>query len=274
MSQAVSEIVRLGPPTREIEQIENQAGQLDDASPEDTLRWAFDEFDSSVTIATGFGLEGVALIDMAVRINPGIDIFFLDTAFLFPETYELRRRLEARYQIRIRSYEPDITPEQQDVRFGEKLWSTDPDLCCRLRKLEPLREALRGRRAWITAIRRDQTLERSSARVVEWDYQWQLVKINPLVRWTTQDVQAYIARNDVPFNPLHDQGYPSIGCTNCTRPIREGESERDGRWPGHRKRECGIHARAKSATVVTAAEAQPGPLTQLSDASGHGTAWR
>jgi len=263
MSQAVSEIIKLAPPPREIDRIESLAGQLDEASPEDTLRWAFDEFDTSVTIATGFGLEGVALIDMSVRINPGIDVFFLDTAFLFPETYELRRRLEARYKIRIRAYETDITPEQQDVRFGAKLWSTDPDLCCRLRKLEPLRGALRGRRAWITAIRRDQTLERSSARVVEWDYQWQLFKINPLVRWTIQDVRAYIARNNVPFNPLHDRGYPSIGCTHCTRPIREGEHERDGRWPGQEKRECGIHTPGKSAIFVTANNAQTGPNTAL-----------
>jgi len=268
MSQAVSEIIKLAPPPREIDRIESLAGQLDEASPEDTLRWAFDEFDTSVTIATGFGLEGVALIDMSVRINPGIDVFFLDTAFLFPETYELRRRLEARYKIRIRAYETDITPEQQDVRFGAKLWSTDPDLCCRLRKLEPLRGALRGRRAWITAIRRDQTLERSSARVVEWDYQWQLFKINPLVRWTIQDVRAYIARNNVPFNPLHDRGYPSIGCTHCTRPIREGEHERDGRWPGQEKRECGIHTPGKSAIFVTASDEQTGPDTGLTYFAG------
>jgi phosphoadenosine phosphosulfate reductase len=271
MSQAVSEIIKLVRPPSEIEQIDNQARQLDEASPEDTLRWAFDEFDSSVTIATGFGLEGVALIDMAVRINPGIDVFFLDTGFLFPETYELRRRLEARYQIRIRAYETGITPEQQDVRFGAKLWSTDPDLCCRLRKLEPLSEALRGRRAWITAIRRDQTLERSSARVVEWDYQWQLVKINPLVRWTTQDVGAYIARNNVPFNPLHDRGYTSIGCTHCTRAIREGERERDGRWPGQEKRECGIHTPGKSAIFVTDSDAQIGPNNRLTDSAGDKT---
>jgi phosphoadenosine phosphosulfate reductase len=251
MSQAVSEIISLGPPPREIERIESLAAQLDDVAPEQTLRWAFDEFDRSVTIATGFGLEGVALIDMAVRINPRVDVFFLDTAFLFPETYDLRRRLEDRYHIEIRAYETDITPEQQERSFGAKLWSTDPDLCCRLRKLEPLRDALRGRRAWITAIRQGQTLERSHARVVEWDYQWQLVKINPLVRWTTQDVRAYIAANNVPFNPLHDLGYPSIGCTHCTRAIRKDEHERDGRWPGHEKRECGMHARVPAALVTT-----------------------
>jgi phosphoadenosine phosphosulfate reductase len=260
MSQVVSEITRLGPSRREIERIENLSGRLDEAAPEETLRWAFDEFGCSVTLATGFGLEGVALIDMAVSINPRVDVFFLDTAFLFPETYELRRSLEERYQIKIRAHETDITPEQQQLRFGPKLWSTDPDLCCRLRKLEPLRDALRDRRAWITAIRRDQTLERSTARVVEWDYQWQVIKINPLVRWTTQDVRAYVAENNVPFNPLHERGYPSIGCTHCTRPIREGEHERDGRWSGRDKRECGLHARVTPATFVTGGEAQTGPI--------------
>lgn len=261
MSQAVSEFVSLGPTPREIEHIENLALHLADSAPEETLRWAIDEFDTSVTIATGFGLEGVALIDMAVKINPRIDVFFLDTGFLFPETYDLHRRLEDRYHIQIRAYGTDITPEQQALRFGAELWATDPDLCCRLRKLEPLKDALRGRRAWITAIRQGQTPERSRARVVEWDYQWRLVKINPLVRWTTQDVRAYIAKNNVPFNPLHDRGYPSIGCTHCTRAIRKDQHERDGRWAGHEKRECGMHARVQPVTLIT------------TDSAGDETAW-
>jgi phosphoadenosine phosphosulfate reductase len=242
MSQAISEIVKLGPPPLEIDRIENAASLLDTATPAETLRWAFDEFQEDVTIATGFGAEGVALIDMAVRINPRADVFFVDTGFLFGETYELRRRLEDRYQIEIRVFKTDITPEQQERRFGEKLWSANPDLCCRLRKLEPLKDALKGRRAWITAIRQDQTFERSNARVIEWDYQWRLAKINPLVRWNKQQVWEYIVRNDVPYNPLHDRGYPSIGCTNCTQPVHEGEDDRAGRWSGRAKKECGMHA--------------------------------
>lgn len=267
MSQTISENLRLGSLPGKLAQLANRAAQLDQASPEETLRWAFDEFGGDVTIATGFGMEGVALIDMAVRINPRLDVFFLDTAFLFRETYDLRRRLEDRYQIQIRAYETEITSEQQERRFGAKLWSTDPDLCCRLRKLEPLKAALAGRRAWITAIRRDQTLERSNARAVEWDYQWQLVKINPLVRWGAQDARAYIDRNDVPYNPLHDQGYPSIGCTHCTRPIREGEPERSGRWSGLDKRECGIHARVKPASSVTDGTAHTSPIIRLTSST-------
>jgi len=244
MTQAFSEIVR---PTAQIE----AAGYvLEEATPEETLRWAFDEFQERVTIATGFGAEGVALIDMAVRINPNPDIFFLDTSFLFPETYELRRRLEDRYGIRIRAFQSEVTPEQQELKFGPKLWSTDPDLCCRLRKLEPLKDALRGKDAWVTAIRRDQTIERSSARVVEWDCQWQLTKINPLVRWSKQQVWEYIARNNVPYNPLHDRNYPSIGCTHCTQPVQLGELDRAGRWRGREKRECGLHAPRQPLTFL------------------------
>ena len=258
MSQVVSEIVRLRPPLREIERVETAASSLEEAMPEETLRWAFEWFQESVTLATGFGAEGVALIDMAVKINPRADVFFLDTAFLFPETYELRRRLEDRYQIEIRVFKTDITPEQQEVRFGAKLWSTDPDLCCRLRKLEPLKDALQGRRAWITAIRQAQTLERSNARVIEWDCQWRLVKINPLARWSKQQVWDYIARNNVPYNPLHDRGYPSIGCTHCTQPVREGDDDRAGRWPGRAKKECGLHAPARPLAFVPRIEMAPG----------------
>ena len=254
MSQAVVEIVRLGPPPRELERVETAASVLDEAPPEETLRWAFDVFQEGVTIATGFGAEGVALIDMAVRINPRVDVFFLDTAFLFPETYELRRRIEDRYQIEIRVFESEITPEQQELRFGTKLWSTNPDLCCRLRKLEPLKDALQGRRAWITAIRQGQTFERSNARVIEWDYQWRLVKINPLVRWNRKQVWDYILKHNVPHNPLHDRGYPSIGCTHCTQPVRDGDNERAGRWSGREKKECGMHMAFRPPTFIPRTE--------------------
>jgi phosphoadenosine phosphosulfate reductase len=219
------------------------AVRLESSPPEEILNWAFDEFGDRVTIATGFGVEGVALIDMAVKVNPRADVFFLDTSFLFPETHGLRRRLEDRYGIEIRAFQSDITPEAQELSYGPKLWSTDPDLCCRLRKLEPLSEALRNRAAWMTAIRRNQTSARANAREVEWDYQWKLVKVNPLVRWSKADVWSYIRRNDVPYNPLHDRGYPSIGCTHCTRAVREGEDERAGRWSGFAKTECGLHGR-------------------------------
>jgi len=241
--------------------IESAGTRLEQASPEETLRWAFGEFGARLTIATGFGVEGAALIDIASRVASGVtsgvnnrlSVFFLDTSFLFPETYELRRRLEARYGIEIKSFKSELSPEEQELKFGPNLWTTDPDLCCRLRKLEPLREALRDAAAWVTAIRRDQTIARSSARVVEWDYQWQVVKVNPLVRWSKQDVWEYVRRNDVPYNPLHDQGYPSIGCTHCTNPVGVGQDDRAGRWAGRAKTECGLHEPQKQIVSLVSA---------------------
>jgi phosphoadenosine phosphosulfate reductase len=250
MTQEVTEIVRVKSPAA-ADRIERAAARFDNAKPEETLRWAFEEFGDRLTIATGFGAEGVVLIDMAVKITPNPNVFFLDTAFLFPETYELRRRLEDRYGIEIRSFQSELTPDQQEIKFGSKLWSTDPDLCCRLRKLEPLKEALRDRVAWVTAIRRDQTIERSTAEVVEWDYQWRLMKINPLLRWSKTDVWDYIRKSGVPYNSLHDRGYPSIGCTHCTVAVREGEDDRAGRWAGRKKTECGLHAPAQRLVVLT-----------------------
>jgi phosphoadenosine phosphosulfate reductase len=217
------------------------AFRLEQARPEEILAWAFDEYRGRVAIATGFGAEGMALIDMAVKISPHPDVFFVDTGFLFPETYELRRSVEQRYRIKIRAFGPALTPQAQEKMFGPELWSRDADLCCRLRKIEPLKEALAPLDAWVTAIRRDQTADRARARAVEWDLRWGLAKINPLVRWTKRDVWDYIKSNDVPYNPLHDRSYPSIGCTNCTRQVREGEDERAGRWAGQAKTECGLH---------------------------------
>jgi phosphoadenosine phosphosulfate reductase len=223
------------------------ATRLENAAPQEILRWAFDQFADGVAIATGFGAEGVAMIDMAVKINPHPNIFFIDTDFLFPETYELRRRIEDRYGIEIRAVRPELTPQSQERGFGPRLWSRDADLCCRIRKLEPLKVALDGLNAWMTAIRRDQTLARSTARVVEWDYLWQIVKVNPLARWTRREVWGYVVKNRVPYNPLHDEGYPSLGCTHCTRRTVEGEHERAGRWAGHQKTECGLHAATQAA---------------------------
>ena len=224
------------------DRLEAAAALLEKCAPQQIIKWAFNQFAVGVGVATGFGAEGVAMIDMALKINPRADIFFIDTDFLFPETYELRRRIEDRYGIEIRAVRPELTPQAQELEFGPRLWSRDPDLCCRLRKLEPLKEALKGLSAWMTAIRRDQTRARASARVVEWDYIWQLVKVNPLAAWTRREVWDYIIKNDVPYNPLHDEGYPSIGCTHCTRPTADGEAERAGRWSGQQKTECGLHA--------------------------------
>jgi len=214
---------------------------LETASPQVILKWALDEFGSDVALATGFGAEGCILVDMVARIDPSARIFYLDTDLLFPETYELRDRLEERYGIRFERRSAARSLEQQTLRHGEKLWERDPDLCCRLRKVEPLKQMLSGLRAWITAIRRDQSPARAHAKVVDQDAKFELIKINPLAGWTKQQVWKYALENEVPYNPLYDQGYSSIGCMPCTTPVQINEDQRAGRWRGFQKTECGLH---------------------------------
>ena len=217
------------------------ARELEGSPPAEILRWASLHLGKKLTFATGFGAEGCVIIDLIARNNLPIDVFTLDTGLLFAETYELWRRLEARYGITIRAVRPLHTVEQQAVEHGDALWERDPDRCCELRKVLPLRNALTGFEAWITAIRRDQTAERAYARVVEHDRKFGLLKINPLVTWSHDDVWAHIYAHDVPFNTLHEQGYPSIGCHPCTAAVQAGEDARAGRWRGKSKKECGLH---------------------------------
>ena len=227
------------------------ARELEGATPVETLRWAATQFGDRCTFATGFGPEGCVLIDVIGRHQLPIDLFTLDTGLLFPETHRLWNELQSRYGIAIRGVRPTHTVEQQAAAHGEELWARAPEQCCRMRKVFPLRAELARVDAWITAIRRDQTAERARAEVVERDEKFDIVKINPLVGWTKQDVWSYLHTHDVPFNPLHDQGYPSIGCQPCTTPVRTGEDERAGRWRGSTKTECGLHTidRRESAVV-------------------------
>ncbi|MGH9495197.1 MAG: phosphoadenylyl-sulfate reductase [Candidatus Sulfotelmatobacter sp.] len=209
--------------------------------PQQVLNWAFDTFGTGVAISSAFGVEGMALIDMASGLGKKFRLFTIDTEFLFPETYNLMDRIEAKYGITIEKVFSDLSPDQQEQRHGGALWRSDPDLCCRLRKVEPLRRKLNELSAWITSIRRDQTSVRSNAQKVEWDAKFDLVKVNPIADWTSKQVWRYIHDHDVPYNELHNQDYPSIGCTHCTRAVRAGEDPRAGRWPGFAKTECGLH---------------------------------
>jgi phosphoadenosine phosphosulfate reductase len=220
--------------------------EFEDASPEAVLRWAVEEFAPEVALATGFGAEGCVLVSMLSAIMPisqGPRIFYLDTDLLFPETYALRDQLEARYGVHFERRATRLSVSDQAAEYGERLWERNPDLCCRLRKVEPLREMLKGLRAWVTSIRRDQSPARTHTRFIEWDRTFGLVKINPLAAWSERDVWNYIAKHDVPYNMLHDQGYPSIGCVPCTTPVQIGEMPRAGRWRGTGKSECGIHGK-------------------------------
>jgi len=210
-------------------------------SPQHALSWAFQTFGKNVAISSAFGAEGMVLIDMASRISKDFRLFTIDTEFLFPETYNLMDRIEEKYGITIERVYSELSPEEQQRVHGEALWSHNPDLCCNLRKVEPLRQKLGELSAWITSIRRDQTSVRSAAKRIEWDAKFGLVKVNPIVDWTSKQVWRYIHDHDVPYNALHDQEYPSIGCTHCTRAVRLGEDPRAGRWPGFNKTECGLH---------------------------------
>jgi thioredoxin-dependent adenylylsulfate APS reductase len=205
------------------------------------LRLAAEKFAPRLTMATGFGVEGCVLIDLITRDRLLVDVFTLDTGLLFPETYELWRKLERRYEISIRAVRSELGLEAQGEQYGDRLWERSPDLCCRLRKVEPLARALEGKDAWITGIRREQTPERRSASSMEWDPKFGLLKVNPLVAWSAEDVWRYVADRDVPVNPLHKEGYPSIGCAPCTTPVSPGEDPRAGRWRGLAKKECGLH---------------------------------
>ncbi len=209
--------------------------------PERILAWAFDTFGEAVAISSAFGVEGMALIDMASRVRHNFRIFTVDTEFLFPETYNLMDQVEQRYEVRIERVYPLNSPEDQERIYGPALWQRNPDQCCNLRKVEPLQRKLSELQAWITSIRRDQTADRAGAGKVEWDPKFGLVKINPIADWSSKQVWQYIREHDVPYNVLHERNYPSIGCTHCTRAVRPGEGPRAGRWSGTSKTECGLH---------------------------------
>ncbi len=205
------------------------------------LRLAAEKFAPRLTMATGFGVEGCILLDLIARDRLPVHVFTLDTGVLFPETYELWKRLERRYGISIRAVRSELGLQDQAEKFGDRLWETNPDLCCRMRKVEPLARALEGMDAWITGIRREQTPERASASSIELDPKFGMVKVNPLVAWSAENVRRYAEDHDVPVNSLHKQGYLSIGCAPCTTPVGAGEDPRAGRWRGLAKRECGLH---------------------------------
>lgn len=194
-------------------------------------------------MATAFGPEGCCIIAMLAQVEPAVRIINLDTGYQFPETLELRERLMERYGVYIELVRPEESVEQMEARFGGPIHHVRPEECCRIRKVEPLKRALAGMDAWISGIRRDQTPDRARSGVVEWDAKFNLVKVNPLFCWTKADVWRFIHEHGVPYNPLHDRGYPSIGCMPCTQPVAAGQHERAGRWAGFARLECGLHTR-------------------------------
>ena len=222
-------------------QIADWADALDGAAPADILAWAAAEFAPRIGFATGLGAEGCVLIHHIGMAGLPIDLFTIDTGVLFPETLELRHRLEQAYGIVIRRVQPALSLDAQAAAHGPELWERDPDRCCAMRKVQPLDAERAHLDAWISAIRRDQTRTRATAHVVERDRASGLVKVNPLVTWTHAQVWSFIRTHGIPYHPLHDRGYPSIGCEPCTTPVSEGEDPRAGRWRGRDKTECGLH---------------------------------
>jgi phosphoadenosine phosphosulfate reductase len=220
--------------------------RLETATPLEIVRWAVETYGSKLTMATAFGAEGCCLLSMIaqVRNETGLmpDVFNLDTGYQFQETLQLRDEIHEKYGVFVRLVSAEETVARMEARNGGPLYVTAPDLCCQMRKVVPLQQAVQGFDAWITAIRREQTPERAHSPIVGPDPRHgHLTKINPLANWSKADVWNYVERNGVPVNALHAQGYPSIGCKPCTRAVASGEDDRAGRWAGTGKRECGIH---------------------------------
>jgi len=231
---------------QQLMELQDISERFETAPPQKILRWAIQTYRDKLTMATAFGAEGCCLLHMIAQIRDetGLvpDVFNLETGYQFPQTMALRERIQKKYGLHIRLVSAPETVKELEARFGGPLYKTHPNHCCHLRKVVPLREAVQGFAAWITAIRREQTPERAVTAIVGPDPKFDfLTKISPLANWSKQQVWDYIHKYDVPYNPLHDQGFPSIGCWPCTRPVQPGEDERSGRWAGTEKRECGLH---------------------------------
>jgi phosphoadenosine phosphosulfate reductase len=210
-------------------------------SAEDALRWAYDEFGDRLCLTCSWQKQSSVLVHMVSELGLDIPVIELDTHLFFRESYETRDRLVERYGIRLQKAPEVITVAQQHRQEGPNLWEVDPDRCCHIRKVEPLVHALELYGAWISGIRRDQSPSRSATPKVQWSERYNVWKLHPLADWDEKRVWAYITVNEIPYNPLHDVGFRSIGCIPCTRPIAPDEEERAGRWAGSDKLECGIH---------------------------------
>ena len=219
------------------------SAKLETATPREILQWSVEHYFPKLTMATAFGPEGCVIIHLLAQIEPRVHVFNLDTGYQFNETLELRERIRQRYGIEVELRRPETTVEEYEALNGGPVYKNEPDRCCAERKIKVLHESAIGYRAWMSGIRRDQSTDRARAAIVEWDKKFNLVKISPLANWTKKDVWKLITDHDIPYNPLHDQGYTSIGCQPCTRAVLFGEDERAGRWSGFAKTECGLHTK-------------------------------
>ncbi|MFF4269626.1 phosphoadenylyl-sulfate reductase [Streptomyces sp. NPDC001536] len=226
--------------TDDLKALAEQAGRdLEDASALEILQWAVDTFGARFCVTSS--MEDAVVSHLASRVRKGVDVVFLDTGYHFEETIGTRDAVEAVMDVNVITLSPTRTVAEQDAEFGPKLHDRDPDLCCKMRKVEPLERGLKDYLAWATGLRRDESPTRANTPVVGWDEKRQKVKISPIARWTQDDVDAYVAEHGVLTNPLLMDGYASVGCAPCTRRVLEGEDARAGRWAGRGKTECGLH---------------------------------
>jgi phosphoadenosine phosphosulfate reductase len=218
---------------------------LEGLPTEEVVRWALERFGDRIAVSTALGPSGVVLLHLAQQVRPGVRAFFLDTGYHFPETLEHLARLEARLGLTLERVHPDSAEVAARDAASTPLYQTSPEACCALRKVEPMDRVLRGLDAWMTGIRRDQGGDRAHAPVAEWKTVGDraVLKLNPLVAWDRKRIWAHLFAHDLPYNPLHDQGYPSVGCWPCTRPADADAGERSGRFVGQSRTECGLHTR-------------------------------
>lgn len=216
------------------------AAELDGADAEALLQWTDRNFGGRYVVASN--MQDAVLVDLAVKIRPGVEVLFLDTGYHFAETIGTRDAVESVYDITVVNVTPEHAVAQQDLLLGKDLFAREPNECCRLRKVVPLRRALSNYAAWVTGIRRVESPTRANAPLIGFDEAFKLVKVNPLAAWTDEDMRAYIDRYGLLVNPLAEEGYPSIGCEPCTTKPAEGADPRSGRWQGQVKTECGLHA--------------------------------
>jgi phosphoadenosine phosphosulfate reductase len=229
---------------------ERGAAELEGATAEELLRWTDENFggDAGAGLPARSGyvvasnMQDAALVSMAAKVRPGVDVLFLDTGYHFVETIGTRDAVEAVYDVNIVNVTAENSVAKQDELFGKDLFAREPGECCRMRKVEPLGRALKGYSAWVTGIRRVEAPTRANAPMISWDNAFNLVKVNPIAAWSDEQIQAYIDANDILVNPLVFEGYPSIGCAPCTSKPVEGADPRSGRWAGSAKTECGLHA--------------------------------
>ena len=211
-----------------------------DATAQQVLAWTAETFGEKFIVASN--MQDAVLVELAAAAKPGVEVLFLDTGYHFAETIGTRDAVEAVYGVNVVNVTPEHSVAKQDELLGKDLFARDPAECCRMRKVEPLGKALAGYSAWVTGIRRVESPTRANAPLISFDKAFGLVKINPIAAWSDADMQAYIDANDILVNPLVFEGYPSIGCAPCTAKPIEGADPRSGRWAGHSKTECGLHA--------------------------------